>query len=119
FFAAALSAILCGGIVDYLGHRRTTFIAGVLASIGGFATAIFAQSWLMLLVVIMILGIADAGCQLASNRSLATSIPARRRGFGFGVKQAAVPAAIMLSGVAVPTIGATISWRFPFVLTGL
>jgi predicted MFS family arabinose efflux permease len=49
---------------------------------------------------------------------MARVVPAHRRGLGFGVKQAAIPVAIMLSGIAVPLVGAAVGWRWTFALTG-
>ncbi len=118
FAAAAGTALAAGGLVDRWGRRRSTVLAGLLCALGGLAVVLAARSWVVLLVAMAVLGVANAACQLTSNLAMATAIPAHRRGLGFGVKQAAVPTAVMLAGLAVPTLGAT-GWRSPYVLTTL
>jgi predicted MFS family arabinose efflux permease len=56
---------------------------------------------------------------VTANLTLARAVPPHRRGLGFGVKQSAIPLAIMLGGLAVPTIGAVVGWRWTFALCGL
>src|SRR5690606_32204086 len=53
--------------------------------------------------------------QLAANSTLA-GMPASRQGLAFGIKQAAIPGATLLSGLSVPTIALTAGWRWAFVL---
>ena len=120
FFAlAAASALLGGGLVDRLGRRRSTVVAGLLAAVGGFGAAWATYSWSSLLLPMIVLGIANAACQVTSNLTLARAIPANRRGLGFGVKQAAIPLAILIAGLAVPVVGVVVGWRWTFTLTGL
>jgi cyanate permease len=54
--------------------------------------------------------------QLASNLTLARSVPASRLGLSFGIKQAAIPIATLLAGAAVPTIALTIGWRWAYLI---
>jgi len=119
FASAAVSALLGGGLLDRLGRRRSTVVAGVLAAVGGFGTAWAAYSWSSLLVLMIVLGMANAACQVTSNLTLARAVPANRRGLGFGVKQAAIPLAILIAGLAVPVVGVVVGWRWTFTLTGL
>ncbi len=94
-------------------------MAGALATVGGFWTAWATWSWSSLLLPMIVLGTANAACQVTSNLTLARAIPANRRGLGFGVKQAAIPLAILIAGLAVPVVGAVVGWRWTFTLTGL
>ncbi|MQB02134.1 MAG: IS3 family transposase [Actinobacteria bacterium] len=68
--------------------------AGVLSALGGAGLAWGAHSYAVLLVMLVVLGVANAALQVTSNVSLATSIPQHRQGLAFGVKQSAVPFAI-------------------------
>ena len=54
--------------------------------------------------------------QLASNLTLARSVPASRLGLSFGIKQAAIPIATLLAGAAVPTVALTIGWRWAYLI---
>lgn len=119
FASAAMAAFLGGGLLDRLGRRLSTVLAGMLAATGGLGTAWATYSWSSLLVLMIVLGMANAACQLTSNVTLARVVPANRRGLGFGVKQAAVPLAILISGLAVPVVSVTFGWRWTFTLTGV
>lgn len=119
FAAAALTALLGGGVADRLGRRRSTILAGVAAAGGGLGTALLARSWGSLLLCMVVLGFANAACQVTANVRLARAVPPHRRGLGFGVKGAAIPLAVMLAGLAVPVFAVALSWRGPFIVTGV
>lgn len=119
FFAvAALVTILAGGLFDRAAGPLGRVAGGVLVAAGGLGTALLVHDWRWLVVAMAVLGAANATCQGASNRTVATLLPAHRRGLGFGIKQSAVPAAIMLGGLAVPTTTELFGWRSTFLVTG-
>lgn len=118
FAAAAVAALLGGGIVDRLGQRGGTVLAGLTVAAGGFGTAVLVESWAALLATMVVLGIANAACQVTSNLTMARGLPPGRRGLGFGIKQAAIPLAIALSGIAVPALAEGPGWRWSFLITG-
>lgn len=111
FAAAALVAITGGRLADRLGPRVSTMVAGGLSTTGGIGVALLADGWWTLMACMVVLGAANAAHQLTANLAMARSIPAHRRGIGFGVKQSAVPVAIVLAGVAVPTMTTWLGWR--------
>lgn len=119
FFAvAALATILGGGLFARWSRRQGQLISGVLVALGGFGLAVLAHRWETLIVAMAVLGLANAACQGTSNNTVATVLPVHRRGLGFGIKQSAVPAAIMFGGLAVPTMTAVFGWRSTFLVTG-
>jgi MFS family permease len=118
FASAAAAALLGGGVLDRIGRRKSTLLAGALAATGGFGTAGLAQSWLVLVAFMAVLGATNAACQVTSNLTLARAVPPHRRGLGFGVKQAAIPLAIALAGLAVPAVAQSVGWRWTYVCTG-
>jgi len=119
FAAAATTALLGGGIVDRLGRRRGTLLAGATSVLGGAGLAWGARSYAVLVVSLIVLGIANAAMQVTSNLSLAKSVPPHRQGLAFGVKQSAIPFAIVLGGLAVPSVGVIIGWRWTFGITAI
>lgn len=118
FAAAAVAAILGGMVADRVGPRVSTVAAGMLAAVGGLGIGLVVDRWSSLLAMMVVLGVANAACQVTANLSMARSVPAHRRGLGFGVKQAAIPLAIVLAGLAVPTLTAAFGWRSTFVAIG-
>lgn len=119
FGSAALAALLGGGLTDRMGRRTSTITAGAIAAVGGFGLAFLAHTWVVLVATLLLLGVANAACQVTSNLTLARVIPAHRRGLGFGIKQSAIPVSIMVAGLAVPIVGAHGGWRWTFAATGL
>src|SRR5690606_29072959 len=93
-------------------------VAGGLVATGGLGIALLVQDWWWLVGAMAVLGAANATCQGTSNRTVATLLPSHRRGLGFGIKQGAVPVAIVLGGLAVPTTTEVFGWRSTFLITG-
>jgi MFS family permease len=86
--------------------------AGSVASLLGIA--LLATSWAGLVACLVLGGLANAVSHPATNLSLAREVSAGRQGLSFGVKQAAIPAATLLAGLAVPGIAVTLGWRWAF-----
>lgn len=118
FGVAALATVFGGGLLERWTRRRAQVLSGVLVALGGFGLAFGARRWELLIVAMAVLGLANAACQGTSNQTVATALPPHRRGLGFGIKQSAVPAAVMFGGLAVPTMTAAYGWRSTFIVTG-
>lgn len=73
-----------------------------------------APSYSMLLLALALGGVANSLAQIGTNGTLAQVVPRHRRGLAFGVKQAAIPAATLLAGFALPVVGLTLGWRASF-----
>lgn len=117
FFAvAALVAIIAARMIEGWSRRASTAAAGGLVAAGGLILSVLAHDWWTLVLAMAVLGAGNAACQVTSNITMARVLPPGRRGLGFGVKQGAVPAAIMLGGLAVPTTTAALGWRSSFAI---
>lgn len=115
FGAAALAAVAAGPLSDRLSRRHAMVISGTIAAASTAGVAFGAFSYGMLLVFMVLAGVANAAMQISANASLAHSIPPGRQGFAFGVKQSAVPASILIGGLAVPTVAVLVGWRWTYV----
>ena len=120
FGVSALASLPCGWLVERFGAGPTSRVAVLGAGLVMLAVATMADSFGALLLILL----GGAWCnvlgQLASNLTLADSVPASRLGLSFGIKQAAIPVATLLAGAAVPTIALTVGWRWAYLIgTGL
>ncbi|WBB77948.1 MFS transporter [Micromonospora sp. WMMD882] len=116
FGVSALASIPSGRLVERYGPSRVARAGVGLAAGCLLAIAAFARSFPVLVALLAVGAAANALGQLASNASLARHVPARRQGLSFGVKQAAVPVATLLAGMAVPAVALTVGWRWAFVV---
>jgi MFS family permease len=117
--AAASSSSILGKFTDRIGAARAMRFALLIAATSTIGIATFARSWTTLAVGIVGCGVSSSWGQLAANRYLIRVVRDGRQGFAFGIKQAAMPTAAMLSGLAVPAVALTIGWRAAFVIAGV
>jgi MFS family permease len=115
FGSSALCSAGFGRLSDHIGGARMMRL-GTIPATGallwiGFGVHRFA--WLV--AALCVAGAANGAIQPAANRYLTRSVGSHRQGMAFGVKQAAIPAAALLSGLAVPTVAHTVGWRWAFV----
>lgn len=116
FFAfSSVSSVVFGRVVERLGSHRSMRLAAVGSAASLLGVAVFARSWIWLVGCLVVGGFANAIAHPATHLSLAREIPAGRQGFSFGIKQAAIPTATLLAGLAVPVLALTIGWRWAFV----
>lgn len=119
FGVAALGTVLGIGAFTRLGRRVGLAVAGGLVAAGGLIIATVAEGWWALALGMAVLGLANAACQGTANAAVSTALPRHRRGLGFGIKQSAVPVAIMFGGLAVPTTTVLFGWRSTFLVVGV
>jgi MFS family permease len=114
FLASAVGSPLLGRLADRVGSPRMMRLGAVLSAavLGGVAAGV--HSWVALIAALAFGGAANGGAQPAANLHLTRGVRAERQGFAFGVKQAAIPAAILLAGLAVPAVALTVGWRWAF-----
>jgi MFS family permease len=119
FGAGAVCSLPAGWLVERYGDRLTSRAGVLLSSVSMLAVALLANSYLSLVIIMMIGAAANSLGQLSSNLSLARLVPRHRQGLSFGVKQSAIPIATLLAGAAVPTVALTVGWRWAFVVVAV
>ena len=116
FLGAASSSAVLGRVSERVGAVPALRVGSCATAAILLAVATLGRSFGLLVVLLALAGMANALIQPAANLYLTRAIPITRLGFAFGVKQSAIPAGILLGGVAVPTIGLTVGWRWAFVV---
>ncbi len=119
YLGAAASSVPASRVAERIGAIRvmracTLAVAVLLGCIGAFA-----RSWWLLTALLAFAGVMSGSSAPAQNLLLARRVPAARQGAAFGIKQAAVPFANLLGGVAVPAVALTIGWRWAFGMAAL
>lgn len=115
FYATTTLCSVPGGhVAERLGARRTLVVAtsASACSLGGIA--LLAHSWVTMTAFLVLGGAANGLAQPASNLALAHGVTPTRMGFAFGVKQAAIPMAGLVAGLALPAVALTLGWRWAF-----
>ncbi|HLG01037.1 MAG TPA: MFS transporter [Acidimicrobiia bacterium] len=114
FLVAAFMSALAGRMMERIGPAtgmRGAAVIAALALLGMAASSSFGA----LAAFLAVAGFANTGAQTGSNLMLARAVPAGRQATAFGIKQSAIPAAMLLGGIAVPAVALTIGWRWAFV----
>jgi MFS family permease len=119
FAAAALASFVAGALVDRVGRRIGTLVAGMLVLADCLLIAVGAHSFPVLLVLLVLAGVANAAMSMTANLTVARVVDPQQRGLAFGVKQSAVQVAVMLGGLAVPTVGVVVGWRWSFAAVAM
>jgi MFS family permease len=114
FVTASLASVVMGRVVERIGSHRAMRVSATGSAVALLGVALFAGSWTGLAACLVLGGLANAVAHPATHLSLAREVPANRQGFSFGIKQAAIPAATLLAGLAVPIIAVTLGWRWAF-----
>jgi MFS family permease len=114
FVCSSLASAIMGRLVERIGSHRGMRLSATGSAASLLGVALLAGSWAGLVPCLVLGGLANAIAQPATNLSLAREVPAGRQGLSFGVKQAAIPVATLLAGLAVPGISLTLGWRWAF-----
>src|SRR5215203_4922564 len=115
FASSALASVVSGRLVERVGSHRGMRVAALVSAASLLAVS-FAGSWEVLVACLVLGGVGNSITHPATHLSLAREVPRGRQGFSFGIKQSAIPAATLLAGLAVPTLGVTVGWLWAFVV---
>ena len=116
FVTAGLTSIAAGRVVDGWGWERSVRIAALGSITCLVGIAVWSRGPVSLLLLLVVGGLAHAGLAPAANLALARDLPGARQGVVFGLKQSSTSAALLLGGIAVPTVTVLWGWRATFLL---
>lgn len=117
YLGAAMSSIPASRLAERIGGIRVMRITAVASSIVLVALGVVVGSWRQLTVLMFLGGALSGAMSPAANLFLARRSPSGQQGFAFGVKQAAVPFASLLGGLAIPLVVLHLGWRWTFALS--
>lgn len=114
FLVAAVAAPVAGRLAERTGPAPP-LRAGVLGAAGLAAVTAAAVGPWHLGIPLAAVGVSIALVDTGAARAFADQIADDRLGTAFGIKEASVPTASLLAGLAVPTLAAGVGWRSAFV----
>lgn len=114
FVSASAASVVMGRLVERIGANRGMRLAASGSAASLVCVALFAGSWWGLVACLVLGGLSNAVAHPATHLSLARQVPPDRQGYSFGIKQAAIPSATLLAGLAVPGLALTFGWRWAF-----
>lgn len=116
FVTGALTAPFGGRVADRFGPRRSVYLGCTLCAMTLLGLGLFVDGWGVMVGFLCLGGVAvaltDPGLAILVSRS----IPDEVQGLAFGVKEASIPAATLVAGLAVPTVALTAGWRWAFAI---
>jgi MFS family permease len=115
YLGAGVTSMPLGSVVESVGGLRAMRLACVVSALL-LALCALVGSWPPLAVAMVAAGAASSAAQIGANQFLARTVPDARQGLAFGLKQAAVPLASALAGLAVPAVALTVGWRWAFAI---
>lgn len=114
FAASAVSALTAGMIVRRFGTSPVVRLSALVGGVSMFVIALLAQRTPVLVGALVLAAWGNGIGQPASNDLIARAVVTHRHGLAYGTKQAAIPLATVVAGVAVPVIAIPWGWRLAF-----
>lgn len=115
FTAVGLAAAPVGRLTERIG-AATALRGGLLLC--GLATAsigAFAHAWWQLALPMAVVGVGIGLIDTGGARAFADRVTPERQGTAFGLKEASIPGASLLAGLALPTLAVWLGWRASFI----
>ena len=108
-----------GALADRRGSQMA-IRSGLISAVVGLALfATISTTFVLILLAFAFSRTAEAMIQPATNNLMSRGVVVTRRGTATGIKQAAVPMATTLAGLAVPVLGDSVGWRGSFALVAI
>jgi len=114
----ACTMLIAGVLVDQLGEKVVLVTGGLLTGITVMAASL-ANSFIVLLVLLIVAGFWVATATPAGSKGIMSWFPANRRGFALGFRQTGLPLGGALSAVVLPGVAMFYSWKGAMVVAGI
>jgi MFS family permease len=114
YMAATVASVVGNRVVTRLGWLRSLVTTVALVIVMCMMIVVGPSSPGLLLAALAVTGAAHGSSHPAANHAIVHHVEERRRGFAFGLKQAAVPGATLAAGVALPLIVVPFGWKAMF-----
>lgn len=119
YACGALLSFPAGWLAERWGSGWVLRIGLAIASLVLCALATAVHTYPALIMTVLVSGAANSAIQLAWNARLSEVVPRKYQGLAYGIKQAAIPAASLCGGFAVPGIAQHVGWRWVFALAAV
>lgn len=119
FLSGAVAAPLGGRIADRIGPRRAIYLGCAISTAALLCLGLLTTGWATLVGFLCLGGIAIALTDPGLAILVGDTVPHERQGLAFGIKEASIPAATLVAGLAVPTVALTVGWRWAFLIAVL
>ncbi|MCF8567968.1 MFS transporter [Alicyclobacillus tolerans] len=114
----AIGGVLFGWLGDVLGRKKSLQLSILIFALGSFLTGISTNAGMLILSRI-IAGLGVGGEWGIGQTLVGETFPARHRGKGAALLQAASPISIMLSSVVGTLIAPAIGWHLAMILSAI
>ncbi len=115
FGSSALCSVSSGRAAERAGSWAIMELATVIALASMAGIGLLVHHLWSLLVLLVVGGAGNGMMQPATNLLLSEVVHSSRQGLAFGIKQAGIPAATLLSGLAVPALALTAGWQAAYL----
>lgn len=114
FLGSALGSVSLGHLGERVGARRMIVLSNITTATCTGVIAGFVRSGPTLVAVLFLAGVANSAAQTSANKLLGQGVDPSRLGFAMAIKQAGMPSASLLGGLAVPGIALTVGWQWAY-----
>jgi cyanate permease len=115
FVAVGVTASAVGRLTERIGATSALRPGWSAAWRRRSCSGAFTTSWWHLLPPLLVAGVALGLVDTGGARAFADRVTQGRQGTAFGVKEASIPSASLLAGLALPTLAASFGWRASFL----
>lgn len=119
FIASGVTSVPGGHLAEHFGAKRMLRVGACGSATALFCIGAFAQRPSHVVALLALAGFSHGGGIPAGNVTLMEFVKPTSQGAAYGFKQAAIPAATLLAGGAIPLLALRFGWRSAFMSAAL